>query len=321
MLVGIRAAALAFAVTATAVAQNPDSVARAAECPRCASFNVPHVPVKIYGNTYWVGTAAVGSILITSDRGHILIDGAVPESAPQILSNIRALGFRPEDVKLILNSHTHYDHAGGIEALRRETGAEVAASDAGARDLERGGPGPSDPQLGVLVRFPPVLAVRRITDGEVLHVGSLSVKAHYTAGHTPGGTTWTWRSCEGDICRDIVYADSQTPASDDTFLFTQPTRYPSVVSDFQHGFAVLDGLSCDILITPHPAASGMWERIAARDRGDPHVLVARPIGHRLSRDAGSRLFSTMRSTSRTKSSPIRFIPVHCTQANAPSSNK
>jgi metallo-beta-lactamase class B len=290
---GTTVAALAFAVTVPVAAQNPDSVARAAECKRCAEFNVPHAPVKIYGNTYWVGTATVGSILITSDQGHILIDGVLPESAPQILANIRALGFRSGDVKLILNSHTHYDHAGGIEPLRRATGAEVAASDASARDLERGGPGPSDPQLGVLVRFPAVLSVRRVTDGEVVHVGPLSVKAHYTAGHTPGGTTWTWRSCERDTCRDIVYADSQTPVSDDTFLFTQPTRYPSVVSDFQHGFAVLDGLSCDILITPHPGASGMWERIAARDRGDPHALVNRDACKQLAangrRDLDARL--------------------------------
>ena len=271
----VLAATLTFAAPSSLVAQNRDSVARAAECHRCAEFNVPHAPVKIYGNTYWVGTSPVGSILITSDRGHILIDGVLPESAPQILANIRALGFRPEDVKLILNSHTHYDHAGGIEPLRSATGAQVAASDASARDLERGGPGPSDPQLGVLISFPPVLSVRRFANGEVLRVGSLSVKAHLTPGHTPGGTTWTWRSCEQDVCLDIVYADSQTPAAADDFLFTQPTRYPSVVSDFEHSFAVLESLACDILITPHAAASGMWERVAARDRGDPHALVNR----------------------------------------------
>lgn len=268
-------AAAAVAIAAPLRAQNPDSVARARECGSCAEWNVPHAPVKIFGNTYWVGTAALGSILITSDRGHILIDGALPESAPQILANIRALGFRPEDVKLILNSHTHYDHAGGIEALRKATGAQVAASDASARDLERGGPGPSDPQLGVILSYPPVGSVRRIPDGEVLHVGSLSVKAHYTPGHTPGGTTWSWRSCERDVCLDIVYADSQTPVSNDEFLFTKPTRYPSVVSDFEHSYAVLESIPCDVLLTPHPGASGVWERIAARDRGDFRALVNR----------------------------------------------
>jgi len=268
-------AAAALAIAAPVAAQNPDSVARARECTSCAEWNVSHAPVKIYGNTYWVGTNALGSILIASDRGHILIDGALPESAPQILANIRALGFRPEDVKLILNSHTHYDHAGGIEALRKETGAQVVASDASARDLERGGPGPSDPQLGVILPYPPVASVRRIADGEVLRVGSLSVKAHYTPGHTPGGTTWTWLSCEHDVCLSIVYADSQTPVSNDDFLFTKPTRYPGVVSDFEHSYAVLERIRCDILLTPHPGASGVWERIAARDRGDLRALVNR----------------------------------------------
>ena len=178
-------------------------------------------------------------------------------------------------MKLILNSHTHYDHAGGIEALRRATGAQVAASDASARDLERGGPGPSDPQLRLLLPYAPVPSVRRITDGEVLHVGSLSVQARYTPGHTPSGTTWTWRSCERHVCLDIVYADSQTPVSNDDFLFTKLTRYPSVVSDFDHSRTVLESIPCDILITPHPGASGMWERLAARDRGDVRALIDR----------------------------------------------
>ncbi len=213
-LVYALAAIVAFAGPLALAAQNPDSMARAAECRRCAEFNAPHAPGKIYGNTYWVGTAAVGSILITWDRGHILIDGGVPESAPRILANIRALGFRPEDVKLILNSHTHYDHAGGIEPLRRATGAEVAASDAAARD-------------------------------------------------------------------------------DDAFLFTQPTRYPTVVSDFEHGFSVLESIPCDILITPHPAASEMWERIARRDAGDPAALVNRDACKQLAangrRDLNARL--------------------------------
>lgn len=254
-------AAAALGMAAPLAGQNRDSVARAAECSSCAEWNVPHAPVRIYGNTYWVGTNALGSILITSDRGHILIDGALPESAPQILANIRTLGFRPEDVKLILNSHTHYDHAGGIDALRRATGAQVAASDASARDLERGGPGPSDPQLGLALSYPPVPSVRRIVDGEVLRVGSLAVKAVYTPGHTPGGTTWTWQACAPeDVSLDIVYADSQSPVSNDDFLFTKPTRYPSVVSDFEHSFKVLETMPCSILITPHPGASRVWER-------------------------------------------------------------
>jgi metallo-beta-lactamase class B len=191
-----------------------------------------------------------------------LIDGALPESAPIILENIRALGLEPRDVKLILNSHAHYDHAGGIAELRHATGAEVAAMPTSAAAMERGTSGPEDPQFGILLPYPQVASVRRITDGAHLRGGTVNVTAHLTAGHTPGGTTWTWKSCERDLCYDFVYADSQTPVSADNFFYTKSTTYPTGVSDFQHGASVLEKLSCDILVTPHPNVSNFWPRVA-----------------------------------------------------------
>jgi len=92
--------------------------------------------------------------------------------------------------------------------------------------------------------------------------------AHFTPGHTPGGTTWTWRSCDGDVCKDMVYADSQTPVSADGFFFTRSTTYPTAIADFERGFKVLENLSCDILITPHPSASKLWERVESRTLTD-----------------------------------------------------
>ncbi len=163
--------------------------------------------------------------------------------------------------------------AGGISALQRASGAVVAASPASARWLERGGSYPDDPQHGVALPFPPVPDVRTIADGEVLRVWSLAMTAHFTAGHTPGGTTWSWRSCEGERCVDIVYADSQTPVSADGFRFTDSRTYPSGVDDFAHGLAVLDRLPCDLLLTPHPSASGLFARVEARDRGDAEALL------------------------------------------------
>jgi metallo-beta-lactamase class B len=284
------------AAPAAMSAQASDSAARrAAECPSCAEWNVPHAPVRVYGNTYWVGTNALGSILITSPQGHVLIDGALPESVPQILANIRALGFDPRDVKLILNSHAHFDHAGGIDALRLATGAQVAASPPSAQEIQRGAPGPDDPQFGIILSYPPVPFVRSITDGEIMHVGPLAIHAHYTAGHTPGGTTWTWRSCEQDRCLDIVYADSQTPVSRDGFLFSKSTTYPTAVSDFEHGFSVLEHLDCDILLTPHPGASGVWERLAARDHGDWHALINRNACKELAATARQKLAERLAS--------------------------
>ena len=116
-------------------------------CEPCAEWNKPLEPFQIFGNTWYVGTGGLSSILVTSDKGHILIDGGLPQSAALIAANIRKAGFKLEDVKLILNSHTHYDHAGGIAALQRASGAKVAASPLAAAALEQGGPTEDDPQF------------------------------------------------------------------------------------------------------------------------------------------------------------------------------
>lgn len=244
----------------------PDSL-----CTSCAEWNAPQEPFRIHHNSYYVGTHGLSAILITSPDGHILIDGALPDSAPLILENIRALGFDPADVRLILNSHTHFDHAGGIAALQQATGARVAASPASAPVLERGKGGPDDPQYDILLEFPPVAAVERFTPGDTLRVGALEVASHATAGHAPGGTSWSWQSCEAADCLSIVYADSQTPVSADGFRFTDSTTYPTALDDFEHGFQVLEELSCDILITTHPGATSLWERLAEGDLVDPEA--------------------------------------------------
>lgn len=235
----------------------------AQQCPSCAEWNAAHAPAKVFGNTYYVGTAGLTSLLITSPTGHVLIDGGLPESAVQIAQNIATLGFRARDVKLILNSHDHYDHAGGLAALVRATGATVAASPSTAATLRNGMSGPSDPQFGLVLPFPKVASVRVIADGDTLRVGTLKLVAHFTPGHTAGGTSWSWQSCEGTRCLDMVYADSQTPISDDTFRYSGDARYPTAAADFARGHAWLDQVRCDVLITPHPSASMLWERLAA----------------------------------------------------------
>lgn len=242
-------------------------------CAACAEWNTPQRPFRIHGDTYYVGPRGLGAILVTSPEGHVLIDGALPESAPLIAASIRALGFRVEDIRLILNSHAHFDHSGGIAALQRASGAEVAVSPPSRRVLLRGTSAPDDPQHGELPPQPAVPRVREIADGETVRVGPLALTAHFTPGHTPGGTTWTWRSCEGDRCVVIVYADSQTPVSADGFHFTRSEHYPTALADFARGHAVLEQLRCDILVTTHPGASALWERLEARERGEADALV------------------------------------------------
>ncbi len=266
------------------------------ECSSCAGWNEPQAPARIHGNTYYVGTRGLAALLITSPEGHVLIDGALPNSAPQILENVRALGFEVGDIRLILNSHAHFDHAGGIAALQRASGARVAASVPSAAVIERGASEAGDPQHGELLDFPRVPNVQRFADGETLRVGPIAVTPHLTAGHTPGGTTWTWRSCDDAGCLDLVYADSQTPISADGFRYSDNPAYPTAVADFERGFQTLETLSCDVLITPHPGASALWDRLA---RG-PEGLIDREackryaatgrqqLGRRLESERGGR---------------------------------
>jgi len=279
-LASLCAAALASASAAVArnlpATQTPSAHAghETPSCDVCAAWNVDQPPFRLYGNAYYVGVRGLSAVLITSDAGHVLIDGALPESASKVAANIRALGFRPEEVRLILNSHVHYDHAGGIAELQRLSSARVAASRASVKALEQGRSGTDDPQYGIL---PPIQAITKVSvfqDGDTLRVGQIAITAHLTPGHTPGGTSWTWKSCEGQRCLDMVYADSLTAVSAPTFKFSSNTTYPGVVKDFEKSFETVAALPCDILITPHPEASGLWERLERREKGGaPDALV------------------------------------------------
>jgi metallo-beta-lactamase class B len=240
-------------------------------CTHCSEWNVPQAPFRIYGNTYYVGPHGLSSILITSDSGLVLIDGALSESVPQIVANLRTLGFRIEDVKLILNSHVHFDHAGGIAELQRLSGARVMASRWSAAVMIHGAIGAGDPQSGIQQPISRIAHVRTIRDGETVHLGNLSLTAHSTPGHTPGGTSWTWQSCEAGHCLNMVYVDSLSPISADGFKFT---KNPSALAGFEKSFKFLSTVSCDILLTPHPDASSFWQRVEQHNRGvTPDPLV------------------------------------------------
>lgn len=260
-------------------------------CDSCSGWNQPLEPFQVFGNTYYVGTKGLSSVLITSDAGHILLDGALPQSAARIDDSIRALGFRLADVRLIVTSHAHFDHAGGVAALQRASGAAVAASTPGARVLARGMPGEDDPQYALgptLMSFPPVSDVRSVPDGETLRVGDLAITAHFTPGHTPGGTTWSWQSCEGSRCLDVVYADSLTPVSADGFRYTDDRGRPSLVERFRQSIATVERLPCNILLAPHPGFVDLEAKLARRRPGvnafiDPQACRA------YARDATARL--------------------------------
>lgn len=247
---------------------------KTSSCANCAEENRPQSPFRIFGNAYYVGTHGLSSVLITSSVGHVLIDGDLPESALQIVHNIKSLGFRIKDVKLIVNSHVHFDHAGGIADLQRRSQARVVASPWSAEVLRHGGIGRGDPQKGTIIGISPVKNVSTLHDGESFQIGDITITAHLTGGHTPGGTSWTWKSCEGIVCRDMVYADSVSPISATNFEFTNSRDYPHALDNFEKSFEFFETTPCDILITAHPEFSGVFERLAARRSGaNPDPMV------------------------------------------------
>jgi metallo-beta-lactamase class B len=240
------------------------------ECSNCERWNAPQEPFRIYGNTWYVGTAGLTALLIEADEGLILIDGALPQSSPLIEASIRKLGFDPLDIRAILLSHAHFDHAGGINALQRLSGATVYTSPDGAKVLQSGLLQEDDPQFPhgpENSSFAAVRNVKGIADGERVTVGGVDVKAVHTPGHTPGGITWTWESCALGTCYDIVYADSLTAVSAEGYRFSDG---PAANQMIESAGAISD-LDCDILLTPHPFFFGMQEKLAKRDEGNPFV--------------------------------------------------
>jgi metallo-beta-lactamase class B len=239
-------------------------------CDRCDDWNEPQEPFRVHGNTWFVGTAGLSAFIIETDAGLILLDGGLPQSAALIDANIRALGFDPLDIKAILVSHPHFDHAGGVAALQKLSGANVFTSKAGEATLSTGRLGEDDPQYiaeDAASSFPPIARVVAIGDGEFVSVGSVNVKATHTPGHTLGGVTWSWESCALNTCLDVVYADSLTAVSAEGFSFTGSGAADQVVESA----GKIADLSCDILLSPHPFFFGMYDKLERRDDGNPFV--------------------------------------------------
>jgi metallo-beta-lactamase class B len=225
-------------------------------------------PARIFGNTYYVGTCGISVVLVTSRKGHVLIDGATDEAVPSILANIRALGFKPRDVRFIVGSHEHVDHMGGFAALKAATGAKLLVSAAARPVVETGKTDADDPQFGIIPDMKPVavdgiLTYRSEPDtiikGEPTKIMSLT--PHPTPGHTSGGTSWTWQSCEGAKCATFAYVDSMSAVSADSYRFTD---HPKRVAPFRATFDRVAALKCDVLITPHPGVSQLFERLAGQ---------------------------------------------------------
>jgi metallo-beta-lactamase class B len=244
--------------------------------PDSRSRNQPVAPFRILGNLHYVGASDVTSFLLATDRGLILIDGGYVETAPQIRDNIARLGFKPSDVKIILGSHAHLDHAGGMAQLKAWTGARLFASAGDAPLLEAGGRG--DPFFGDKLLFPPVKVDHLLRDGEAVTLGNTTLVAHVTAGHTPGCTTWTTRVAEGGRLYDVVFVCSTSILSGYR-LVDHPT-YPGIADDYARTFATLAALPCDVFLGSHASFyDGADKARRLREGARPNPFVD-PQGYR-----------------------------------------
>lgn len=225
-------------------------------------WNRPTPPFRVIGNVHYVGTSGLSAFLVTGPAGHVLIDGALPESAPHILASIRRLGFRPRDVRYLLLNHAHYDHAGGLAALKRATGARVLASAGDAPDL-RAGRTVGRPELD---GFPPVAPDRIVRDGERLRLGTTVLTANLTPGHTPGCTSWS--TVAGGV--RVLFACSITVAGRPLVANGRET---AAVGEFRRTFARLRAMREDVFLNFHPEFFDMAGKRKRLEGGDARAFV------------------------------------------------
>jgi metallo-beta-lactamase class B len=257
-------------VAAPAAAQTPEER---------VEWNQPVDPFRIAGNLYYVGANDIAAFLITGPEGHVVLDGGYPSTAPMIMASIAKLGFDIKDVKLLLNSEPHPDHAGGLTVLQQVSGAELWASEASADAIASGG---DDPDivlpLRALIRigilgYPATRVDHRFKDGDTIRVGPIALTAHVTGGHTRGCTSWSFPVRDGDRVLNVVSACS--------LVVLQRMRYPEQGADLERSFRVLRTLPADIWVSSHARLWGRYRKFVARNTAtNPVDPFVDPEGYR-----------------------------------------
>jgi metallo-beta-lactamase class B len=224
---------------------------------RREAWNQPFAPFRVIGNIHYVG-AGVSSFLITTPEGAILLDGGLPETAPLISKSIAELGFRVSDVKFLLNSHAHYDHAGGLAALKKASRARLVASQGDAPALRAGNPDQ-----------PAVAVDRVVNDGDTVELGGTVLTAHVTPGHTPGCTTWTTTVTDAGKPYRVVFFCSTSVVDH----LVGNSHYPGIVADYERSFTALRALPADVFLGPHPEFFQMAAKRERMKSGGPNPFI------------------------------------------------
>ena len=249
------------------------------------AMNQPVKPYRVIANIYYVGASDVSSFLITTPDGHILLDSGFIETVPQIKQNLAQLGFRLEDIKILLNSHAHYDHAGGFAELKRLTGAKLMTSEGDIPLLAAGGKG--DPNFGDRFSFEPVKPDRVLRDGDKVELGGVTMVARMTPGHTKGCTSWTMKIKDGERQYDVVFVGSTSAPG---YKLVNNAGYPGIVADYEKTFRLLKSLPCDVFLAAHGQFYNMLEKAKLAEQGKTPNPFIDPEGYRSYLDASEKSF-------------------------------
>lgn len=250
------------------------------------AWNQPFEPFRVIGNIYYVGTAELATFLITSTEGHVLLDSGLEDAATQVLASIAKLGFNARDIKVLLNTQAHFDHAAGLAALKGVSRVSMVASEADRVLLESGGR--DDFAFGNDLTFARVSVDRVVRDGETVTVGPTTLTAHLTPGHTKGTTTWTMVVREGGQEHRVVFAGSTS--INPGVAVRNNAKYPGMFADFEKTFATLRALPVDVFFTQHAGAYGLVDKAARLKSGATPNPFIDPDGYKRWIDAGESNF-------------------------------
>lgn len=239
------------------------------------AWNRPVKPFRVIGNIYYVGAEGVSSFLIVSPGGHILLDSGLPETVPHIQRNVKELGFKLSDVKILINSHAHFDHAGGLAELKKLTGAKLMVSEGDADQVTRGGRG--DFAWGDAYTYEPATVDRVLKDQDKVEVGGVTMVARVTPGHTRGCTSWTMTIRDGGKNLKVVFVGSTTIPG---YKLVKNQAYPKIIEDYAYSFSLLRSLKCDVFLAPHPGFFAMEEKMKRASNGKGPNPFIDPAGYK-----------------------------------------
>lgn len=241
-------------------------------------WNEPEAPFRLAGPIHYVGTNELAAFLLATPQGHILIDGGLPSSAPLIERSIRALGFKPEDIRVLLTTQAHFDHVGTHAHFQRLSGARVEAMRGDDRLLQDGGKSDYLASSDAVSQFPPVKVDRVLADGDAIVLGDVRLIARHTPGHTPGSTTFVTTVNDDGREYRVVFAAS-VGVNPGTRLVKNPS-YPGIADDYRKAFAVLESLQPDIFVSGHTSMFHMPHKRRRMDAASPARAFVDPEGYR-----------------------------------------